>query len=163
MTRNSMRRRIAAATVAAGLALGATSAAPAFADKGGHGGERRAAAEQRSSEKRAAAERRAAEKRAAAERRAADKARRNPRFVVVGKVTAVGADTLTLLVKGGNQKAMRGQPATVKVPATAKVTRNGEKVALSAVQVGDHVAVQGKKVGSDLVARAVHAAAPDED
>jgi hypothetical protein len=66
-------------------------------------------------------------------------------FVHAGKVTAVDttAGSVSLVVRGGQVKALRGCTITVLVPATAKVNRNHAAVTLADVAVGDHVNVKG--------------------
>lgn len=73
-------------------------------------------------------------------------------FVLGGRVVAVTlpADdttpgTLTLTVRGGRFKNLRGTDVTVLVSADAKVTRDGVQD-LSAVLVGDHVVVRSRQL-----------------
>ena len=83
------------------------------------------------------------------------------KFTSAGLVTGVGAEslTVTLDVKGGNQK-LKGQSLTVNVPSSAKVTRNGVAATLADLLPGDHVAIQGTKVGTTYTAAMVHVDAP---
>lgn len=74
------------------------------------------------------------------------------KFTHVGTVKALAAGSLTIQVQGGNRKA-KGSAVTVKVPASARITRNGKRVPLSALQVGDHVQAKGSgDVANDVKA-----------
>lgn len=67
------------------------------------------------------------------------------RFTLVGYVKAVDAagSSLTIAVKGGNRKDLKGKWVLVPVAANASIMRNGAVVTLDKVMVGDHVMVQG--------------------
>ena len=82
-------------------------------------------------------------------------ARRDARFVIVGRIEAVdaAARTLTVKVKGGQPKVLRHRSVTVSVPADVRVKRNGKTVTLDKLLVGDHVQVKG----SDGIAAKVRA------
>ena len=69
-----------------------------------------------------------------------------PMFVHGGKVTAVDAtaSTLTFVVRGGQNKALRGCTLTVVVTEATKVNRNDAAATLADVVAGDHVNVKGK-------------------
>lgn len=109
----------------------------------------------------------------AAARRGNDRrAQRPARFQVVGMVTAVDATagTLTIAVKGGSPKALRGTTQTVTVPADARVRRSVDNVdgtetvteGLEAVQAGDKAQVRGTRAADGkLTAQRVHAHAPE--
>ena len=64
-------------------------------------------------------------------------------FVHAGKVTAVAADSVSFVVRGGQVKALRGCTITVMVTETTKVNRNDAPASLATVVVGDHVNVKG--------------------
>jgi hypothetical protein len=68
-----------------------------------------------------------------------------PAFVHGGKVTAVDttASTLTFVVHGGQNKALRGCALTVVVTADTKITRNDAVATLATIAAGDHVNVKG--------------------
>lgn len=155
MRLDGMARRAAAVAVVAVFGFSGATASPALAHKDDRAAHRAVAAER----KVAAAERKAA----ARQRKAAAQAERKARFVVVGRVVSVTGDSLTLWVKGGNRKALKGREVTVKVPAGAKVTRGDAPATLASVTAGDHAAVKGRAVGEDLVASAVHASPQKPD
>ena len=73
------------------------------------------------------------------------KGHNRPAFVHAGKVTAVDAEasTLTFVVRGGQNKALRGCTLTVVVTGSTKVNRNDAPASLAAVVAGDHVNVKG--------------------
>lgn len=89
------------------------------------------------------------------------KARKAVRFVATGTVVAVGTDSLTVAVKGGNSKALRGTEATFVVPADARVNRDDTPATLADVLAGDHVAVKGASKDGALVASRVNAESPE--
>lgn len=72
-------------------------------------------------------------------------------FVHGGKVTAVDttASTLTFVVRGGQNKALRGCTLTVVVTADTKVNRNDGPSSLGALVAGDHVNVKGTSARSE--------------
>ena len=78
--------------------------------------------------------------------KALTKAHSRPAFVHGGKVTAVDAEasTLTFVVRGGQNKALRGCTLTVVVTEDTKVNRNDAPASLVDVVAGDHVNVKGK-------------------
>ena len=77
-------------------------------------------------------------------------------FAADGTVTAVGADTVTVLAKGGT-KDVRQRSVTISVPATARIRRDGRAAAVSALQVGDRIAITGTWTGTSYTARIVDA------
>jgi hypothetical protein len=70
------------------------------------------------------------------------------------------AATLTLLVKGGKDKASRGTKLVVKVAAGAKVTLNDAPSTLAALPAGAHVTVVGTSTGTETTVTKVNASAP---
>ncbi len=73
-------------------------------------------------------------------------------FVHVGALKAVGTDSLTVVVKGGNQKA-KSSTVTVTVATSARIMRNGRKVKLADLRVGDQVQAKGTgTVATDIKA-----------
>lgn len=84
-------------------------------------------------------------------------ARRKARFVAVGAVTAVSGDSVTLLVKGGSARSLRGKTQAFTVASGASVRRNGQVVAVSAIKAGDHAMVKGVKAGDIYTAHKVRA------
>ena len=73
------------------------------------------------------------------------KGHNKPAFVHGGTVTAVdaAASTLSFVVRGGQNKALRGCALTVVVTAITKINRNDAPASLDAVLAGDHVNVKG--------------------
>lgn len=73
------------------------------------------------------------------------KGHHKPTFVHGGKVTAVDttASTLTFVVRGGQNKALRGCTLTVVVTAATKINRNDAAATLGSIAAGDHVNVKG--------------------
>ncbi len=78
-------------------------------------------------------------------RRQAVHLRNASRFTLVGTVKAVDAagSSLTMAVKGGNRKDLRGKWVLVPVAAGASIMRQGAIVTLDKLAVGDHVMVKG--------------------
>jgi len=68
-----------------------------------------------------------------------------PTFVHAGRVTAVDTTgkTVSFVVRGGQNKAIRGCVLTVLVTDTTKIRRNDNASTLADIQVGDHVNVKG--------------------
>jgi hypothetical protein len=68
-----------------------------------------------------------------------------PAFVHGGTVTAVDAETstLTFVVRGGQNKALRGCTLTVVVNESTKINRDDAVATLADVVAGDHVNVKG--------------------
>ena len=68
-----------------------------------------------------------------------------PAFVHGGSVSAVdaAASTLSFVVRGGQNKALRGCTLTVVVTEATKVSRDGAAATLADVVAGDHVNVKG--------------------
>lgn len=66
-------------------------------------------------------------------------------FVHAGKVTAVdaAAGTVSFVVRGGQNKALRGCVLTVAVTADTKIQRNDAAATLAQFVAGDHVNVKG--------------------
>ncbi len=79
----------------------------------------------------------------AAKAKGKKKGHSKPAFVHAGKVTAVAADSVSFVVRGGQVKALRGCTITVVVTSTTKVNRNDGPSSLASVLVGDHVNVKG--------------------
>ena len=91
---------------------------------------------------------------------AAAKQRKAARFNANGTVIAVGADTLTVAVKGGDA-SLRGTESVITVPVDARVERDDAAAALSEILAGDHVAVGGVRRDGALVASRVNASSPE--
>ncbi|HVE45500.1 MAG TPA: hypothetical protein VNA57_01970 [Acidimicrobiales bacterium] len=143
-------RTFASAALAIALSLGTVGpslAQPADKPSGARSAEKakpaRAEAKQRREEAKA--------------RKAEGQARRKARFVAVGMVSDVSAASITLVVKGGSSRQLRGKTQSFAVPADANVMRNGQKVPLSAIQKGDKAMVKGAKTGDTYTARKVRA------
>lgn len=68
-----------------------------------------------------------------------------PTFVHAGRVTAVDttAKTVSFIVRGGQNKSIRGCVITVLVTDTTKIRRNDNASTLADIKVGDHVNVKG--------------------
>ena len=91
---------------------------------------------------------------------AAAKARKAVRVVATGTVVAVGADSLTVAVKGGT-KSLRASDAVFAVAPDARINRNDVAATLAEIQVGDHAAVQATRTDAGLVAHRVNAESPE--
>jgi Cu/Ag efflux protein CusF len=161
---HSAARRIAVLLTVAAVALGGL-ALPAAA-KGGQKARGKQQTVQTAAHTTKAQERREAvkaRKAAAKARKEAAKARKAARFVATGVVTAVDASSVEVQLTGGTLKALRraGTPVTFTVAENATIRRDGETVALDALQLGDHVMLKGAKDGENFVARKVRASAPE--
>lgn len=150
-------RTIAAAAVAVALSLGA--AAPSLANTDGERGRDKSAQGARPAKAQVEAreEAKARRKAAAQARKEGPQARRKARFVAVGIVTAVSGDSITLVVKGGSARQLRGKTQTFTVASGASVKRNGQAVAVSAIQKDDHAMVKGGRTGDTYTAQKVRA------
>jgi hypothetical protein len=75
------------------------------------------------------------------------KQKQKRKVVYSGTLTAVDPNgaTLTLQVRGGRDKKLRGTAVTLVVPDAARITRNGASVDLSGLQAGDRVTVQARQ------------------
>lgn len=143
-------RTFASAVVAVALSLG--TAGPGLA----HSADKPSGA--RSAEKAKPARAEAKQTREAAKARKAEaQARRKARFVAVGMVSDVSAASITIVVKGGSSRELRGKTQSFAVPADANVMRNSQKVAVSAIQKGDKAMVKGAKTGDTYTAKKVRA------
>lgn len=82
---------------------------------------------------------------AAAKAKGKKKGHSKPAFVHGGKVTAVDveASTLTFVVRGGQNKALRGCTLTVVVTEATKINRDDAPATLADVVTGDRVNVKG--------------------
>lgn len=159
----SASRNLAAVTVSFALAF--TTAAPALAHPGeaeGKSAEARARKDNKDKQNKSAEARARKENKDKQHKSAEARARKNTRFVATGIVQAVSGSTITLNVKGGAPKAVRGENRTFNVAEGATVKRNGEDVALSAIQAGDHAMVKGARQGDTLVASKVRAQSREE-
>ena len=90
-------------------------------------------------------------------------------FVHAGNVTEVNLDasTLSFVVRGGPDKAIRGCTLTVVVTEDTMINRNDAPVVLAEVEAGDHVNVSGSttraSVSNDIIYTAVRVAAETPD
>jgi hypothetical protein len=68
-----------------------------------------------------------------------------PAFVHAGRVSSVdaAAGTVSFVVRGGQNKALRGCVLTVVVTADTKLLRNGVVATVAELGAGDHVNVKG--------------------
>lgn len=156
----SASRNLAAVTVSFALAF--TTAAPALAHPGEAQGKSAEARARKDKQNKSAEARARKENKDKQHKSAEARARKNTRFVATGIVQAVSGSTITLNVKGGAPKAVRGENRTFNVAEGATVKRNGEDVALSAIQAGDHAMVKGARQGDTLVASKVRAQSREE-
>ncbi len=78
------------------------------------------------------------------------------KFVLTGRVTGVGSNTLSFVVHGG-KKSLRGDTLTVNVSSSAKIHRNNDRTGLGAIRTGDHVNVKGTKDGGTYTATRIAA------
>lgn len=154
-------RTLAAAAVAVALTLGTAGPSLAKPD-GAHGRDKSAQADRPAKARVEAREEAKARKAEAKARRAEAQARRKARFVAVGMVTAVSGDTITLVVKGGSARQLRGKTQAFTVAAGASVSRNGQATAVSAIQNGDHAMVKGTWTGDVYTAQKVRAQSRDQ-
>jgi hypothetical protein len=83
-----------------------------------------------------------------------------PTFVHAGKVTAVdaAASTVSFVVRGGQNKAVRGCVLTVVVTETTKINRDGETATLAQLAAGDHVNVKGTSAKDAVTAEVTYTA-----
>ncbi|RJK94211.1 hypothetical protein D5H78_14550 [Vallicoccus soli] len=72
------------------------------------------------------------------------------------------AGTLTLLVRGGTEKDLRGRTVVVDVPAGVPVLRNDVAAGLADLRVGDEVAVKARRTGTTVVVQRVSAEGPED-
>lgn len=86
-------------------------------------------------------------------------------FNLGGRLIAVdvSANSVTFLVHGGKNKALRGTELTVLVADGARVRRNGAPAALADFAVGDKVRAKGKPVDGVFTASRVQARSPGID
>ena len=87
------------------------------------------------------------------------------RFVEIGTVTSVDATagTVTLVVKGGSKRQLRGTSLTVNVTDSTRIRRNGEKATLADLVAGDRVMVEGTRTDSGYSALRVRARSAKSD
>jgi hypothetical protein len=85
------------------------------------------------------------------------------KFVAAGRLVSVdpAAGTLTLTVRGGRDKALRGHLLTVTVTSRTTVRRNDDAADLGDLLPGDHVNVKGTKTAMTYTATRVSAGAAD--
>lgn len=134
-------RTLAATAVTIAITLSLSTAGPSLAKAGGERGGHDTADSARPATARVEGREEARARKAEAQ------ARRKARFLAVGIVTAVGENSITLAVKGGSPRGLRGKTQAFTVPAGASIIRNGKHVALSAILVGDHAMVKGLRSG----------------
>ncbi len=81
-------------------------------------------------------------------------------FVHAGKVSAVDAEagTVSFVVRGGQNKALRGCVLTVAVNADTKISRNGNAATLADLVAGDHVNVKGTSAKDATTAEVTYTA-----
>lgn len=161
MSTRRMLRTVAVSAVAASLVLSAIALpAAAKGPKPGRGPAialaKKSAAHGKSADARTAAKARAALK----GKSAAAKQRKAARFVANGTVVAVGADSLTVAVKGG-AKSLRGTEAVITVAADARISRDDVAATLADILAGDHVSVRGARRDGVLVASRLNASSPE--
>ncbi|GIF14321.1 hypothetical protein [Actinoplanes teichomyceticus] len=77
-------------------------------------------------------------------------------FAASGRVTAVGATSVTVAVKGGT-KDVKGRTVTIGVPASVRVLLNGKRVAVTALAAGHQVSITGTRVDAVYTAAKVQA------
>ncbi|RZU49520.1 hypothetical protein EV385_1273 [Krasilnikovia cinnamomea] len=78
-----------------------------------------------------------------------------------GKISAIDveAGTLTVVVKGGT-KNIRHRTVTVSVSPTARIKRNGKKVSLASLAVGDRIKLRGAKKDDTYTVSRIQAQGP---
>ena len=161
---NSVLRKVAVSATAVLLLLSAF-ALPAMAGKPtshgrGHGQEHAAAAKAKHG-KAAKADKVKKPKKAnkGQAKAAAAKARKAARFQANGTLLGLSGETITVYVKGGSSKTLRGSIADFDA-AGARVNRDDEPATLADLAPGDHVAVKGMRVDGTWVAKRVNAESP---
>lgn len=81
-----------------------------------------------------------------------------PRPAVVGTVASVSGNTLTVTSRVWQRGAPAGAPATTTYTVNASgatVTKDGQSSSISAISVGDFVAIQGTVNGTDVTATSI--------
>lgn len=151
-------RLVAAVAVAAALSVG--SAGPTLAKGGGEKGRDN---RDKSAERARPHKARTEAHKAAKARKAEAHARRAARFVAVGIVDSASGGSVTLVVKGGSAKNLRGTTQLFEIASGASVSRNGKPVSgENAIQKGDHAMVKGVKAGATYTAHKVRAQSRDD-
>jgi hypothetical protein len=84
-------------------------------------------------------------------------------FVAAGRLVSVdpAASTLTLIVHGGRDKALRGHTLTVTVTSATLIRRNDNGAALTDLLAGDHLNIKGTKTATTYTATRLSAEATD--
>lgn len=76
---------------------------------------------------------------------------------VIGKVSAINGNILTIISKQGFNKAEPKATVTLTVDATsAKLLRGNKVIALTDIAIGDNIIVQGAITGTNVVATVIH-------
>ena len=144
-------RRVVALGVVAALTFGTPAAAHAGSKSASHGKKASVSAQKAKANK---AKADAARKKAEAARKKAAEAR--SRFTFPGTVVSVSATGLTVTRK---ERGVVVQRSFVMDPA-AQVKRDGVRVSLAAIQPGDHVMAQGRRVDGQLRVLKLNASSP---
>ena len=172
ITRRTLRSVAVAATVVAlalsALALPAAAKGPkpgrgpavAAVKKAAEHGKSATAKTRSTSAKGKSAEAKTRGKSATKGKSAQAKQRKAARVKATGTVVAVGTDTITVAVKGGN-KALRGTEAVFTVAADARIRRDDVDATLAELLAGDHVAVDAVRADGALVASRLNASSPE--
>lgn len=81
-------------------------------------------------------------------------------FVHAGKVTNVDitANTVSFVVRGGQNKALRGCVLTVFVTENTKINRDDAPASLASLVAGDHVNVKGTSAKDATTSEVTHTA-----
>jgi hypothetical protein len=76
---------------------------------------------------------------------------------VIGKVSAINGNILTVISKQGFNKAEPKTTVTLTVDATsAKLLRGNKVIALTDIAIGDNIIIQGTITGTNVVATVIH-------
>ena len=72
---------------------------------------------------------------------------------ILGKVTAVGKDSVTITPLGGNDPAVGSKnPVTIKISDTTRLTKQREPIKLHDIKTGDSVFAAGRRDGDTIQA-----------
>jgi len=75
---------------------------------------------------------------------------------ILGKVTAVGRDSVTITPLGGNDPAVGSKnPVTIKISDTTRLTKQREPIKLHDIKTGDSVFAAGRRDGDTIQASIV--------
>ncbi len=92
----------------------------------------------------------------------AGQARPRPGDRIIGKVTAVGKDSVTVTPLGGNEALVEAKaPVTIKVSDSTRINKQREPIKLSEIKPGDTVFAVGKLEGDTIQSTMVGVVPPE--